>query len=34
MQEAVQPLGLNISRAAQPTQVVVIDHIEHTPASN
>ena len=34
MQEAVRPLGLNINRARVPTKVVVIDHIEHSPAEN
>jgi uncharacterized protein (TIGR03435 family) len=34
MQEAVEPLGLSIERARIPTEVVVIDHIEHEPSGN
>ncbi len=34
MQEAVVPLGLTIERARIPSEVVVIDYIEHTPTGN
>lgn len=34
MQEAVAPLGLTIERGRVPEEVVVIDHIEHTPTGN
>lgn len=34
MQEAVEPFGLTIERARIPSEVVVIDHIEHTTSGN
>lgn len=34
IQEALEPLGLTIARAQETTEVVVIDHIEHTPSDN
>ena len=34
MRQAVEPFGLNIDRARIPTEVVVIDHIEHIPTDN
>lgn len=34
MRQAVEPLGLKIDRMTLPTEVAVIDHIEHTPSGN